>query len=215
MGALQRLSYVEHYRTGGLLSRSCTFGFAPRIAARRDFCGVADAAFTHPQEHATMIEYGRFSSEIYKEMLPDQHAAHLKLLDDKVADRWREPGCHFTSGIANDKNPLAYHTDAGNFLGTMSTMLTVTRDMGNVSGMLVLPEYGVGFEFNGFELLMFNGAEIVHGVTPMRTFTAGSMRYSVVYYALQGMANCGTPEEELARIREVRSGREKKKVSPA
>jgi hypothetical protein len=211
--ALRGLHFISSYRTDGLLSYSCTFGFAPRVALRRDFCGCADSAIRTPKEHAVLIDYGRASARLYEKHLPAQFASQLAMLEEKVLPFWREPGVHFTSGIANNKNILAYHRDAGNFPDALSSMYTITRDMGRESGMLVIPEYSAALAFSGFELLIFNGAKYMHGVTPIHSLNANALRYSVVYYPLKAMAVCGTPEEELTRIRDLKTHRANRRLS--
>ncbi len=205
--ALRKLRFATSYRTDGLQSHSCTFGYQPRIPLRRDYCSVADSAISTPVEHKVLIDYGRTSAMLYSRHLPELFRAQHDTVVASVGECWRENGVHFTSGIANDKNVLAYHCDAGNFPDTLSTMYTLTRDMGEKSGMLVIPEYKIALSFTGFELLIFNGARYMHGVTPIKSLNKNSMRYSVVYYALKSMAKCGTPEEELQRIREVKTAR--------
>lgn len=212
LDALRQLRFQENYRTEGLKSRSCTFGFQPRIPIRRDFCSVAASAYQRPEAHRTLIQYGRETARIYERHLPELYANQQAELAS-VKPEWREPNTHFTSGIANDRNVLHYHRDQGNFPGALSTMLALTRDMGETSGKLVLPEYKIGIEFHGFELLIFNGAQHVHGVTPIKLHSPMSYRYTVVYYALQAMCRCGTQAEELDRIKKLKTQREIQRTS--
>jgi len=205
--AVKRLRYQENYRTEGLKSRSCTFGFQPRIPLRRDYCSVAASAYNQPDQHKVLIQYGRETARIFERLLPELYGYQQSMLEG-VKPEWREPNTHFTSGIANDRNVLHYHRDAGNFPGALSTMLSLTRDMGSAGGKLIVPEYDIGIEFTGFELAIFNGAALVHGVTPLKLHAAQAFRYTVVYYALQAMCRCGTKNEELTRIKKVKTVRE-------
>lgn len=212
LAAVSKLRFQENYRTEGLKSRSCTFGFQPRIPLRRDFCSVAASAYVQPREHSTLIDYGRWTARVYESLLPREYAVQQTELE-QVLPEWREPGTHFTSGIANDRNVLHYHRDAGNFPNALSTMLSLARNMGDSGGKLLVPEYDVGLSFHGFELLIFNGSALVHGVTPITIHSADSYRYTIVYYALQSMSRCGTKQEELQRIRKLKTKRELQRTS--
>lgn len=210
--AVRRLQFQENYRTEGLKSRSCTFGYQPRIPLRRDFCSVAASAYKRPAEHSELIRYGEATARAFERLLPREYAQQISMLE-AVKPTWKEAGTHFTSGIVNDRNVLHYHRDAGNFPDALSTMLSLTRDMGPTGGKLILPEYAVALEYAGFELTIFNGAKHVHGVTPIMLSSAASYRFTVVYYALAAMARCGTPQEELQRIKKIKTQREEGRTS--
>lgn len=199
--AVETLRYDDNYRTKGLRSNSRVFGFQPRIPIRRDYCAVAALAYSQPEQHATLIRYGKASAEMYERLQPQMFREQVDTLAKRVLPHWREEGVHFTSGIANKWNTLHYHRDAGNIPEMSSTMLSIVRDMPREAGMLVLPEYGVSLAFCGFQMLLFRGAEIVHGVTPISRTGPTSCRYTIVYYPLVGMCSCMSPAEELARVR--------------
>jgi len=60
-------------------------------------------------------------------------------------------------------------------------------------------------------VLFFDGQEIMHGVTPMVVAEDG-YRFTAVFYSLQQMWNCLTVDEEIARIRNIKTQREKKRA---
>ena len=68
-------------------------------------------------------------------------------------------------------------------------------------GHLSMPEYNVKFECADNTAMMFDGQEILHGVTPIKKESEHSRRYSIVYYSLQQIWNCLPLDEELARMR--------------
>jgi hypothetical protein len=68
-------------------------------------------------------------------------------------------------------------------------------------GHLAMPEYGVAFECAHNTAMMFDGQEILHGVTPIKKEGESSLRYSIVYYSLQQIWNCLPLTEEIARLR--------------
>ena len=68
-----------------------------------------------------------------------------------------------------------------------------------------MPEYGVRFEFQNQSLFIFNGAKILHGVTPIHRVKPKGYRYSVVYYSLKGMSQCGSAEEEIEFLKKSKT----------
>jgi hypothetical protein len=79
---------------------------------------------------------------------------------------------------------------------------------GMKGGWLVLPEYDARFFLRNNSIFMFDGQQILHGVTPMAKEREDGYRYSIVYYSLRGMWKCLTLTEELAQAR----GKERAKL---
>ena len=78
-------------------------------------------------------------------------------------------------------------------------------------GHLACPEYDITLECSDNSIVMFDGQNILHGVTPIQYVRKDAYRYSVVYYSLRQMWNCLTVDEELIRIRKIRAERETKR----
>lgn len=204
--AVDGMQYSRAGRTSGLISQSRVFGFQPRVPIRRDFCGVASSAHKHPEEHATIIKWGQWASEEYKRVNPEGWQRHRTLLDEHVMPCWQIPDSVWTSGIVNKDNALRYHRDQGNFENVWSVMLVLPDDL--VGGHLIFPEFRLRVKFTQPVMMMFDGAGFWHAVTRIQH----GHRYSVVYYSLKDMGKCLTPEEELKRIRRVKTEREHKRL---
>ncbi len=194
----------------GLVSHSRTFGYAPREPLRRDFCHTAGLAYGHPAEHAALCAGGAETWEWARGVVPPAMVGAHEALVATVPERWRFPDAPFTSGIANLNNPLGFHRDSGNFPGSLSTMIVTHASVDG--GVLVFPEYRVGIRLPGVSVYVFCGSRIVHGVTRIKPKGSLGFRRSVVYYALQNMCNCLSPEEELARTRKLKTERMRKRV---
>ncbi|MDP2654884.1 MAG: hypothetical protein Q8Q08_12760, partial [Candidatus Omnitrophota bacterium] len=175
----------------------------------QDYCNSASMNREHPRETELVLEYGRRVAQEYRAALPELYAAHESAVAAKILKEWRIEGTPFTSGIVNKNNPLKYHFDSGNFKGVYSNMLVFKRDI--EGGHLSCPEYGIGFELKHNSLLMFDGQDILHGVKPIRRLTPDVMRYSIVYYSLRKLWQCQPVNEEIARIRRVKTVRELKR----
>lgn len=206
--AFQTINYGETFRTNGLKVTSRTIGSLPRVTIRRDFCTASSLTHEHPEAHTIFTQYAYRADARYCEVNPVLYAHHREVVE-KVKPCWRLGGTVFTSGIANHDNALDYHLDKGNFPNLWSAMYALSYDC--AGGLLSVPELDLGFSFQRPSLIMFDGQGLLHGVTPLEKRSRESYRYTVVYYAMQQLCHCGTPEEELARIRRVRTEREVKR----
>lgn len=206
----QKIKYQETERVSGLKTVSRIFGFAPRVAMRKDFCSATALATEDPETHAAIIELGQKIAEIYLRRAPEVFSSHEVMSKEKVESTWVIPNTPFTSGIINKNNPLKYHFDTGNFKNVFSCMVAFKHDC--EGGHLSLPEYDIGLEIADSTLLLFDGQEILHGVTPFKLLSESGYRYTAVFYSLRGMWECLTVDEELIRIRRVKTERERKRA---
>lgn len=210
MWALDRIKYEENTRTSGLKTRSRIFGFNPRNAIRKDFCSTTSLAMKQPQEHAAVIKYGVNIAGLYSEFTPEVYKQHMEITKAKVLDEWAIRDTPFTSGIINKNNPLKYHFDSGNFKSVYSCMAVFKK--GTRGGFLSMPEYGVGVSLPHNSVFMFDGQSVLHGVTPITKTSPQDTRYSIVYYSLQQIWNCLPMSEEIARIRNKKTERERNRA---
>jgi hypothetical protein len=199
MAALEKIKYPVTTRTNGLKTTSRIFGYMPRVAIRNDFCSSTSLARDYPKEHAQVCNYGKHLAKLYSDFSEETYRKHLDTTETKVLNEYRIPDTPFTSGIINKNNPLKYHFDSGNFKAVYSCMVVFKHKI--KGGYLAMPEYGVMFECADNTAMMFDGQEILHGVTPIKKESEQSRRYSIVYYSLQQIWNCLPLDEEIARLR--------------
>lgn len=208
--ALRTINYERNWRTGGLPTNSRIFGYAPRSVIRKDFCSATSLAGQFPREHEIICARARVADRYYKKWNPDLHRVHLDTTSQNVKEEWHIDQSVFTSGIVNKNNPLRYHFDAGNFKNVWSAMMVFKSDV--TGGGLNVPEYNLHFKLRDHSILMFDGQGLLHGVTPFQLLNPKGYRYSIVYYSLRQMWNCLPPEEELKRIRKLKTARELKRA---
>ena len=209
--AVKTIKYETSDRTAGLKTTSAIFGFSPKVALRKDFCSSTAMARNFPKQHFVICEFSKELTKLYEKYFPETLKRHYELADKKVRKEWNLEGTPFTSGIVNKNNPLKYHHDAGNFKDVLSNMIVFKK--GVSGGRLACPEYDVRFECSDNHVVIFDGAEILHGVTPIiRSDSPDSYRYSVVYYSLEQMWKCDSVNEEVERIRKVKKEREFKRL---
>lgn len=211
--AVKNIEYEENIRTGGLKTRSAIFGFAPRVTMRKDFCSATAMSRNFPKQHYVICRFATELIKVYEKYFPETLKRHYDLVGDKVKQEWKLENTPFTSGIVNKNNPLKYHHDAGNFKNVLSNMIVLKR--GVSGGRLACPEFNLKFECDDNYVVIFDGAQILHGVTPIikPEGEENCYRYSVVYYSLEQMWNCENINDEVKRIRKVKKEREFKRIS--
>lgn len=195
-------------RNSGLQYVFETFGSSARMPIRsRESCNYTLINQQRPDIYARLVELDLQAQDAYRQLIPQAESQQLPLIG-QVLPEWRiHPDSWWTSGIINHTAALTYHTDGNNFRGSWSAM-AVYRD-GVRGGMLTIPEYHVTLTCHDRSLVLFQGVELLHGVTPLRLDRPDAWRYSIVFYAVSGMRHCLPCDQELAWARRSRTAREK------
>lgn len=209
LAAIKSMRYDESTRTGGLKTTSRVFGFAPRVPLRKDFCSATKAMMEDRKAHAEIEKLAMKATAVYKESAPQIFAAHEEMTK-RVLPEWYLPGTPFTSGIVNKNNQLNYHFDRGNFKNVYSAMFGFKYQV--KGGHLNFPGYDCALAIGNGSLTIFEGQNILHGVTPFKLLSPEAYRYTVVFYSLEGMKTCLPAQEELKRIRNLKTTREKNRL---
>lgn len=207
--ACQRIDFQKSVRSSGLVTTSRIFGNQPRNLPQRDNCTATSLATRQPREHAIIAAYADQIAGYYQAYNPDMYQRHAEATAD-VLPEWRMQESVFTSGIINRNNPLSYHFDAGNFSHVWSNMLVLKHDVSG--GYLSVPEYGVAFALPNNSLLLFDGQDLLHGVTPIGRHSDDAYRFSIVFYSLKKMWKCLPVTDELIRLRRNRTERERRRA---
>lgn len=208
---LMGLKYDHTVRVKKLITQSRTIGYQPRSTIRRDFCTSAKLATEAPELHGLLCAYAGRAVAEYQERNPELLAKHLGVVNQRVLPEYVIPGTPFTSGIVNKNNPLFYHFDGGNDHDVWSAMFCFRSK--TTGGMLAVPEFNLKFAIADRSLLMFDGQKLLHGVTPIIGEGRGAYRFTVVYYSRREMWNCLPLDAEVARIRQARTNRERKRAA--
>ena len=210
--AVKNTNFISGKRTRGLAHTSRTFGFAPRIAMRQDYCHSSSYAYDQPKHHYVVSKFAENLSNIYQKYFPNVFEDHTERVEEKIKPEWKIANTPFTSGIINKNNPLKYHFDQGNFKGVMSNMIAFKKDV--TGGHLVMPEFDIALEIADNSLSIFDGQDILHGVSGFDRNNDMGYRYTIVYYSLEQMWKCEPIDDEVVRIRQVKNEREKKRLDP-
>jgi len=205
---LTKIDYHKNRRITGLRTEGAIFGYMPREQIRKDFCSSTRMARDNPKAHQLICNFGKLLSKQYQEHAPQIYDEHSQIMADSVLKDWTIPDTPFTSGIINKNNPLKYHKDAGNFSKVYSNMVCFKK--GCKGGYLSIPEFDIGLDIANKSILLFDGQDIIHGVTPFKLQSPypDSYRFTIVYYSLKQMWNCKPITEELERIKTRKTDRE-------
>lgn len=210
--ALKKIRYTKGKRSRGLVSTSRIFGYRPRNEMRQDYCSSTSLVKEAPREHDVIAQLALKLEDYYKRYNPKGYEEHKAQTDSQVKDSWRiGKKSIFTSGIINKNNPLKYHFDTGNFTKVYSMMIVFKG--GVEGGYLSLPEYDAKFYLPDNSIFMFDGQGILHGVTPIKYTNQNGYRFSVVYYTLKRMWECLVIGDEVQRIREKKTTRERTRLN--
>lgn len=185
-------------RTGGLPQLAAVLGFQPRIKMRQDYCRASKLSMDAPKLLHEAESIGQWVEEQFEHYLPVARRAQNAVVDQHVEREWRMQGTSFTTAYLNQNQALQYHRDRGNFGEVFSNLIVLRR--GVAGGQLVLPEYRVALPQDDGCMLMFDGANIIHGVTPLRKLHKDGYRTGLVYYATEAMKHCYPYELEMERI---------------
>lgn len=210
--AVKSQKYTVTKRSRGLAQQSSVFGYYPRNPLRHDYCRLSQMARDYPKQHYVITEFIKEIENFYKTYFPETYHIHEEMVEEKVLGEYKLGGTPFTSGIVNKNNQLKYHYDAGNFRGVLSNMIVFKK--GTSGGHLCIPSLNVALEVADNSLTIFNGQDILHGVSEISYDQPDGYRYSIVYYSLEQMWKCETITDEVIRIRQLKTEKEKKRIDP-
>jgi len=185
-------------RMSGFQALNHWFGTIPPNPTRKRYACRYARLYQEVPPFKPLIE--RITHDVvapFKQLFPDAYRQHDTTVRSQIHADWLINNTPFTSGIINHTAALPYHRDSGNLADTWSVMLCL-RD--NVDGgHLDIPEYGVTLGVPDTSLVIFNGAEAWHGVTPLVFRKRDAYRYTLVWYVKQRITHCGCADNEPKR----------------
>lgn len=204
--AVRNIRWGTTTRSNGIVNRSRTFGYAPRLPLRRrESCRPTSLMTEAPDTHRILEDAATLLHGWLTGLLPDRMDADRQAVSPVLPD-WRiGDDTIWTSGVINLTSELPYHRDGANFKAwsAMPVLRRATR-----GGHLHIPEYDLTVECRDGWVVCFPGWELVHGVTPISTVRRDGYRISIVYYSLQGTKDCYTFAKETAYGQRRRTERE-------
>lgn len=180
------VKFPKSSRLSGMQSMSQIFGTGHRDPLKN--LPTRSVAFNrnYPRAYAYLLQI----MSIFENKLndyPEILKCHQEF-KESIPECWRVGGGLFSSGIINQNTKLLYHTDNGNAQGCYSFMVVIKR--GVEGGNLHLPEYDVEIPLEDGDVVLFDGANVAHGVTPFRLNSQISKRYTIVFYTNEKLKRC-------------------------
>lgn len=208
-----KLNVVERLSKGLITTgKNRVFGYRPKrgMSMYANNCSVTGMAKDYPLEHAALCDFSTIAAEKYKSIFPAEYLNNENIVKEKILPDWKIKDTVFTSGIINKDSVLQYHFDIGHVSKALSVMLTLKKDIGG--GGLAIPEIDTFIDLQDNSLLIFDGQDLLHGVTPIIKKSKLSYRFTVVYYSLIQMWKCLTVTEEIVKERKVRYEKEHRRA---
>lgn len=195
--------FIKTHRTNGTPTQSAIFGALPRVTHRHNYCRYSANTKNQKELNNDIFYFARLIDTIYKQLLPEQHGLNLQIVEDSVEAEYIIKNTPFTTVNLNVNHAIKYHKDSGNFKNVFSNVL-ILKD-GVAGGFLVCPEFDIAFGQQDGALILFDGQNIIHGVTPIKMKHPGAYRCSCVFYSLADMKNCYPYKMELERVKKWRN----------
>jgi hypothetical protein len=182
---------------------STVYGPLPRIPIREDYCRFSNKSKTEKNNYLKALKLNEVIAEFYKGKHPELYERAINRVKNDVDKSYLVAETPWANININLNQVIKYHFDKGNNPEDLSNVLIIKK---NVSGgYLDCPALGVALHQENGWLVFFRGQEILHGVTPCRFTGGSSFRCSIVNYTLKGLKNCYPYEEELVRLKAVKS----------
>ena len=151
-----------------------------------------------PHHFQKVLPLIRRINEAFKLALPERYEAQKRFCD-RLDPRFVIEGTCFTT-ITVNKNFRTYaHRDPGDLSQGFSNLAVFSNGREFKGGHLVLPEFNVEFALAPRDLLFIANHEYIHENTAIEAIDPESERISIVCYAREDLAFCGTVEYEALR----------------
>lgn len=178
---MARASGVEQYST-------IIGSVPPKPHLRRPYPSISSVHNTKSARTfiKAMLAACREAESVYQDILPDQYARQVKLIEEYVPWQYRLGKC-FTSSINNYNIPAPFHRDTANIKGCSNIIITKKRNA--TGGNLHVPDYNATMDSSDNSMLVYPAWRNVHGVTPIKPTKPNGYRNSLVFYPLASFKN--------------------------
>lgn len=196
-------------RTGGVNQMSAVYGALPRVAIREDYCRFSAQTRAQPEVFNGLKKVGLYLWGVYQSTFPEV-AAEFTSFVANIDDDWKKTGTPFTTVNVNKNYAIGYHKDAANYGGVFSNVLISKHNADG--GLFVMPQFRLALAQSHGALVIIDGVNIPHGVTPIVPKAESWERSSVVFYTLSNLQHCLPKAGELIRSKEKTTERARKRA---
>jgi len=209
-----KYSQVERISRGLVTKgKNRIFGMRPKrpMSQFASSCSSTSLAKESPSEHQLLCDFVKQLTPLYEKYFSKEYSKNVSAVENKILPEWKIKDTPFTSGIVNKDSQLQYHYDIGHIPKCLSIMLVLKK--GCIGGGLCFPEMDINIELADSYVLIMDGQELMHGVTPIVKQHKDAYRITIVYYSLLQMWKCLPITEEIIAVRKMRANREAKRAS--
>lgn len=187
----------------GVPQLSTVYGPLPRIAIREDYCRFSRQTKDERANMLLAMKLNELLAAFYKRNLPEFYQRALAKVESEVHPDYRLVQTPWANLNINMNQVIKYHRDFGNNKEDLSNVLIVKENCDG--GHLACPEYNITLHQGDGFMVFFRGQDILHGVTPCTFHGTRAFRSSIVNYTLKNLRHCYPYEEELKRLRMVKT----------
>ena len=196
----------------GIETKQAVFGIMPRSPARNDYCRFTASSKSQTEIFAVLKVANEFFAELYEKHFPENFKQAMAEITSNVHKSWRYVGSPYLTVNINLNHAIKYHRDSGNFPKALSTVLIVRKEASG--GLLCIPEINITLAQEDGAFSLLPGAQIIHGVTPIKFNNHDSYRASIVFYSMKNLKNCYPYHKELERAQTMSLAKFYKQKSP-
>lgn len=207
LNEIKMMKYSKHARVTQMVneqevnfSRDLSFGFRPANMIFNHAPGPSQINKDYPHCYKKLCASAIEIEGIYKTHFPEVYQRHKDQVETEIRPEYRISGRLFTQGVVNDKNMLGYHYDRDNLPQVRSAMVYFLK--GVTGGNLILPEIHAKLIPETDTLVLFDGQDLMHGVTPIKQVHWSDYRYSIVFYTRDSMRGLQDFKTELTKMRQ-------------
>jgi hypothetical protein len=149
----------------------------------------------------------------YQRIAPERYADQVRYAE-RVHPDFVIPDTPYSTLTINRNFRTAYHRDAGDVCGPglgLSNITAIWRGRHGVGAHLVFPAFRVAVRLRTGDFLAMDAHEI-HGNTPIPGVPGAFDRFSIVLYLREKLTECGSADQERARIDAIMTERLRKRV---
>lgn len=189
-------------RNVGYLVESGNVGFLDK-GKMGVYCRKTAFARKYFDKYQQGIPFVQEVDRLYKELCPTHYERQINI--SRATDiNYRIADTSFTTVTVNKNFRTATHQDSGDFREGFGNLI-VYKEGGYDGGYFVLPEYRIAIDLQNTDVL-FVDVHKWHGNTEFTNCTDDWLRVSFVMYYREYMVQCGSPTEELKRVKQEKTG---------
>jgi hypothetical protein len=163
-----------------------------------DYCRLTGWSMANPQRFAQAIPFFQAIDRVFQTHMPERHAAQMAKVR-QTNPAFVIPRTAFTTVTANKNFRTAVHTDSGDLKEGFGVITCLCAGE-FTGGELIFPKYRSAVRFGTQDVLLCDVHEY-HANGPIVGVEGEFERMSCVLYYRSGMVDCGSPAEELERLK--------------